>query len=250
MMPRLVAAEVLDGLPQDDPRAIRSRQDLKRVHLAMGTRKIIRQALLDMKLASLEVEPLRVLELGAGDGSLMLGVARDLDRAWPKVALTLLDRQDLVTHATKASYQAVGWTVTSDVADVLDWAAREPDMTPDAPRRWDLIVANLFLHHFEGAQLARLMQAIALKGDRLLACEPRRDRLALAGSHLTGMIGANAVTREDAVLSVHAGFNGQELSALWPATGERWRVQEQAAGLFSHCFSAERLGVLPHEHRI
>ena len=250
MMPRLVAAEVLDGLPQDDPRAIRSRQDLKRVHLAMGTRKIIRQALLDMRLASLEVEPLRVLELGAGDGSLMLGVARDLDRSWPKVALTLLDRQDLVTQATKANYQAVGWTVTSDVADVLDWAEREPDMTPDAPRRWDLIVANLFLHHFEGAQLARLMQAIALKSDRLLACEPRRDRLALAGSHLTGMIGANAVTREDAVLSVHAGFNGQELSALWPATGERWRVQEQAAGLFSHSFCAERLGVLPHEHRI
>ena len=250
MMPRLVAAEVLDGLPQDDPRAIRSRQDLKRVHLAMGTRKIIRQALLDMKLASLEVEPLRVLELGAGDGSLMLGVARDLDRSWPKVALTLLDRQDLVTQATKANYQAVGWTVTSDVADVLEWAARAPDMTPDAPRRWDLIVANLFLHHFEDAQLARLMQAIALSSDRLLACEPRRDRLALVGSHLTRMIGANAVTREDAVLSVHAGFNGQELSALWPATGERWRVQEQAAGLFSHCFSAERLGVLPHEHRI
>jgi len=191
-----------------------------------------------------------VLELGAGDGSLMLGVARDLDRAWPKVALTLLDRQDLVTPATKANFQAVGWTVTSDVADVLEWAAREPDMTLDAPRRWDLIVANLFLHHFQGAQLARLMHAIALKSDRLLACEPRRDRLALVGSHLTGMIGANAVTREDAVLSVHAGFNGQELSALWPATGERWRVQEQAAGFFSHCFCAERLGVLPHEHRI
>ena len=44
------------------------------------------------------------------------------------------------------------------------------------------------------------------------------------GSHLTGVIGANAVTREDAVLSVHAGFNGIELSALWPAFGERWRI--------------------------
>lgn len=61
--------------------------------------------------------------------------------------------------------------------------------------------------------------------------------------YLTGVIGANAVTREDAVLSVHAGFLGQELSALWPAQGEPWRIQECAAGLFSHCFCAERLGV-------
>ena len=241
MMPRVVAAEALDGLPQDDPSAIRSRRDLRRVHRAMGTRKIIVRALKAMKLAHLEVEPLRVLEIGAGDGSLMLGVAQELAGAWPKVAMTLLDRQALVTPATMAHYQAVGWTVTTEVGDVLDWAARDTDARPNALPRWDLVVANLFLHHFEGEQLARLMQAIALKSDRLLACEPRRARLALVGSHLTGVIGANAVTREDAVLSVHAGFNGIELSALWPAFGERWRIQERAAGLFSHCFCVERL---------
>jgi hypothetical protein len=242
MMLRVVAAEVLDNLPQDDPRAIRSRRDLKRVHKAMGTRNIILQALRAMKLARLEVEPLRVLEIGAGDGSLMLGVAQDLDRAWPKVALTLLDRQALVTPATVASYLAVGWTVATDIGDVLEWAARDTDTPANAPARWDLVVANLFLHHFEGIQLTRLMQAIALKSDRLLACEPRRDWLALAGSHLTGLIGANAVTREDAALSVHAGFNGKELSALWLTFGQHWRIQERAAGLFSHCFCAERMG--------
>ncbi|HSO44036.1 MAG TPA: class I SAM-dependent methyltransferase, partial [Rhodoferax sp.] len=197
MMPRVVAAEALDGLPQDDPSAMRSRRDLRRVHRAMGTRQIILRALKAMKLTRLEAEPLRILEIGAGDGSLMLGVAQALDSTWPKVALTLLDRQALVTPATVASYQAVGWTVSTEVADVLDWAERDTDTQPGAPPRWDLVVANLFLHHFEGEQLARLMQAIALKSDRLLACEPRRDRLALVGSHLTGVIGANAVTRED-----------------------------------------------------
>ena len=241
MMPRVVATEALDGLPQDDPSAIRSRRDLRRVHQAMGTRTIILRALEAMKLAHLEVEPLRVLEIGAGDGSLLLGVAQELDGAWPKVALTLLDRQALVTPTTVARYQAVGWTVATEVGDVLDWAARDAEPQPSVPPRWDLVVANLFLHHFEGEQLTRLMQAIALKSDRLLACEPRRDWRALVGSHLTGMIGANAVTREDAVLSVHAGFNGIELSALWPALGARWRIQERAAGLFSHLFCAERL---------
>ena len=115
----------------------------------------------------------------------------------------------------------------------------------NAPPRWDLIVANLFLHHFEGEQLARLVPAIAKKSDRLLACEPRRDWLALVGSHLTGMIGANAVTREDAVLSVHAGFSGERAQCAVARSGRRpGESQERAAGPFSHCFCAERFGEL------
>lgn len=250
MMNRVVADEVLDGLPQDDLRAIRSRRDLRRVHRFMGTRRILVRALNAMKLAHLDVEPLRVLELGAGDGSLMLGVAQELAGSWPKVELTLLDRQALATKATVASYLEVDWTVVTEVGDVLDWAERDIQALPaTATQRWDLIVVNLFLHHFEGAHLAQLMHAIAQKSDRLLACEPRRDWLALAGSHLTGLIGANAVTREDAVLSVHAGFTGKELSELWPKHGATWRIQERAAGLFSHCFCAERAG-LSYENRV
>ena len=84
---------------------------------------------------------------------------------------------------------------------------------------------------------------IAARSDRFLACEPRRAWLALAGSHLLGVIGASAVTRADAVLSVHAGFRGQELTAVWPAAGVAWQVQESSAGLFSHCFRAARVKV-------
>ena len=60
MMPRVVGAEALDGLPHDDPGAIRSRRDLRRVHRAMGTRRIVLRALRAMKLSRHAVEPLRV----------------------------------------------------------------------------------------------------------------------------------------------------------------------------------------------
>jgi hypothetical protein len=103
-----------------------------------------------------------------------------------------------------------------------------------------LITTSLFLHHFNDDELDLLLAAAALRCDRFFACEPSRSRLALAGSHLIGAIGANAVTRQDAVLSVHAGFRGDEISARWPHAGSRWRTRESAAGLFSHCFSAER----------
>jgi hypothetical protein len=240
-LPRVVAAETLDHLQPDDPAARRSRRDLARVHRVMGTRQIVTrgwQALLGPNRGR---QPLRILELGAGDGTLLLGVARSWPRDAPPVRLRLMDRQDIVSPETLAGYAEAGWLVDVRVADVLVWAAQADATEPRArARRWDLITTALFLHHFEGRELERLLGAAAARADRFFACEPRRSGLALVGSHLIGAIGANAVTREDAVLSVHAGFRDQELSVQWPQSGPRWQTHESAAGLFSHCFSAQR----------
>jgi hypothetical protein len=161
-----------------------------------------------------------------------------------------MDRQDIVSPATLAAYAARGWSVQLRVADVLAWAAQPDEATPGgpsapAPARWDLITTTLFLHHFQTRELGLLLAAVAARTDRFFACEPRRSALALAGSHLVGAIGANAVTREDAVLSVHAGFRDHEIAAQWPQAGGPWHWQERAAGLFSHCFSARRAAAAP-----
>jgi len=242
-LPRVVSDETLDALPESDPRAVRSRRDLRRVNRVIGTRGIASRALREMEMPR-RTEPLRVLEIGAGDGTQLLDVARVLCGVWPPVALALLDRQDLVEPATIARYARFGWTATSSVVDVLQWAASCTDPLLDgvAGGRWDLIVANLFLHHFDPVRLKALLAAVASRTDRFFACEPLRSRFALAGSHLIGAIGVNAVTREDAVLSVHAGFRDAEISSLWPTGEIGWRLDEYAAGLFSHCFCAERSG--------
>jgi hypothetical protein len=236
-----VAAETLDHLAPDDAAAMRSRRDLVRVHRAMGTRSIVTQGWRELVLTQRSGPPLRILEIGAGDGSLLLGVARSMAPHWPPVQLTLLDRQDIVSPTTLAGYAELGWVAQVLVADVLTWADR-PDCSesPMAPPRWDLITTTLFLHHFEGSQLDQLLAAVAARTERFFACEPKRSWLPLAGSHLVGAIGANAVTREDAVLSVHAGFRDREITSMWPRAGNAWRTREFDAGLFSHCFSAQR----------
>ncbi len=244
-LPRVVTAEVLDHLAPTDPAARRSRRDLARIHRVMATRSIVArgwQALVSTQHAKLPLKvPLKVLELGAGDGTLLLGVARRLGSTWPPVQLTLLDRQSVVSQATLAEYASLGWDAAVRVADVLDWAAPAADSadTSVAPL-WDLISTSLFLHHFEGAQLDTVLRAVASQALRFFACEPRRDWLALAGSHCVGALGANAVTRADAVVSVHAGFRARDLGSRWPGKGA-WQCREYAAGLFSHCFSARQL---------
>lgn len=243
-MARTVLPELLDDLGMQDPRAQRSRRDLQRLHRVMGTQRILLDALRKMPLrrsGSPSSPPLQVLEIGAGDGSLMLGVARALKGAWPAVSLTLLDRHNLLESSTERHYAGARWRVTAQVGDVLDWAKQEPvaGLTPYTAR-WDLIVTNLFLHHFEDPQLSLVLGAVAARTDYFFACEPHRTWLALAGSHLVGAVGANAVTREDAVLSVRAGFRNKELCTLWPGVEEDWTLGEYPAGLFSHCFSAAR----------
>lgn len=240
-MRRFVTDEALDHLAPDDPAAMRSRRDLVRVHRAMGTRSIMVQGWHDLVSPGRGRKPLRILEIGAGDGSLLLGVACDVARQWPQVQLTLLDRLNIVKPATLAAYAQLGWAAQVEVADVLAWSVLTADeVSGRALPRWDLITTTLFLHHFEGTQLDSVFAAAALRSDRFFACEPKRSWLPLAGSRFVGAIGANAVTRKDAVLSVRAGFRDDEITACWPSAGDAWHTREFAAGLFSHCFSARR----------
>ena len=243
MRARVVVAERLDGLAADDPAAQRSRRDLQRIHRVMGTRGILLDAFAKHAMVSPGEAPLRVLELGAGDGSLLLGVAEALQahvhthshKPGRRVALSLLDRQALVSPATIERYARAGWSATACSVEVEEWIACASESS-----RWDWVVANLFLHHFEADALVAMLAAIASRCDRFFACEPRRGWVALAGSHLVGALGANAVTRNDAVVSVRAGFAGHELSALWPATAGGWQLREFSAAPFSHCFEASR----------
>ncbi len=243
MKPRVITPEVLDGLPHLDPAAERSRRDLRRIHSAMRTCSLIARSLQETALREDDSPPIRILEIGAGDGHLMLNIARRLYPRWPKVELTLLDRLDVVAPATLAAYAELGWTARPSVIDVLQWAAHSE------ANEWDLVIANLFLHHFDDAQLRVLLAAIEARSRCFIAHEPRRSWVARAGSRLVGAIGANSVTRTDAVLSVAAGFRDSEISSLWPGHGSRWRLQEHAAGLFSHCFLAKLRPRPPRDHR-
>lgn len=230
-MERLVLPEILDELPPDDPRAQRSRRDLRRIHRVMRSASILRRAFGRMP------SPRRIIELGAGDGTLLLRLARRLDPPWKAVELTLLDRHDLLAAPTRAAYGRLGWKVEVLVADVFDWARAAPSAPAD---RHDLCVANLFLHHFRDAELKLLLAGVAARADAFVACEPRRDALALLAGRSTVLIGANAVTRSDAVTSVAAGFRDRELTEAWCGTPGAWRLEEFRALPFTHCFVAQR----------
>jgi hypothetical protein len=238
-MNRVIQPEWLDELAAADPRAIRSRRDLRRINAWMGNAAIAGRAVRNSFPAFL---PRRIVEIGAGDGIFLLNVARWLWRACPQEkrspavaepgSALLVDRQDLLSEETQKRFVEINWRVRTLQADVFDFF--ESDSRPV-----DVVIANLFLHHFSPNHLVRLFQFARRKAQVLIAVEPRRSRAALMFSRLLWAIGCSPVTRHDAVASVRAGFTGCELSTLWPDPDE-WRVREQSAGPFSHLFVACR----------
>lgn len=220
---RRLVPELLDGLPASDPRAMGSRGDLRRVNALMFNAAIMASRL----RRDVSAPPRRWLEIGCGDGTFLLGLARKLAPRWPGVQVVLVDRQDLVTTERLKAFRLLGWQAEAVVADAIGWLEAERE-------GYDLVTANLFVHHFAGEELVRLLAAVHRLGRQFVATEPRRGGLALAGSSLLGLIGANSVTRHDAMASVRAGFAGRELSAAWPGS----IVVERAVGPFTHVFSA------------
>jgi len=231
-MARRVCPELLDDLDPEDPRAQRSRSDLRRIHRAMGSLTILRNLVARLRLAA---HPKNIVELGAGDGTLLLRLARTLKPKWEDVELTLLDRHPAIDLNTLEGFHNLEWRVNVVCEDALVWAQGT------GTERYDLCIATLFLHHFEDPDLIVLLRGVAARCQAFIASEPRRDRLADLGSRLVGILGSNAVTQEDAIKSVAAGFAGEELSAAWPGDEEAWRVEEYRALPFSHSFLAARV---------
>jgi hypothetical protein len=226
-LPRRMEAEWLDELPAEDPRAIRSRRDLRLINALMLQPGIMARSL----LAQFPGNPRSIIDLGAGDGTFMLRVARRLAPSWPRVNVLLVDRHNVVSAATRSQFSALGYRAQPVVADVFEFLERAPAA--------DIICANLFLHHFTQAELLRLLALAARSARLLVACEPRRAAWPLLASHLLWAVGCKDVSRHDAVASVRAGFDGRELSALWPER-VHWRLDECPARLFTHYFAAWR----------
>ncbi|HEY0266204.1 MAG TPA: hypothetical protein VGC16_05585, partial [Rhizomicrobium sp.] len=96
---RILVPELLDQLPPDDPRAIVSRRDLARINRAMRQPAIMAQALGQFPA------PAILADLGGGDGTFLLHVARRLAKRWPGVRAVILYRQDIVGAQTRAGFQ-------------------------------------------------------------------------------------------------------------------------------------------------
>jgi hypothetical protein len=227
---RVVEPELLDVLPPQDQRALRSRNDLIRLNHWMNHSRILARALSENFK---ETNAPRIAELGAGDGHFLLSVARLLKPQWPKANVTLIDRLDTVGPKVRESLNNLGWQARMEIAEIFEWLRQSP------PGSQDIVITNLFLHQFQAEDLAEMLRLVSRSTNLVITLEPRRSWLPRLCGHLLWAIGCSPVTRHDANVSIRAGFLENELSAIWPDKKE-WDLEERPVGLFTHLFIARR----------
>ena len=93
-----------DQMPADDPRAIRTRRDLRRVNAYMRNVSCMASAL---RKHGAGRQPHTIVDLGSGDGQFMLRVARRLAPHWRNIKVILQDRQNIVSDATREGFAAL-----------------------------------------------------------------------------------------------------------------------------------------------
>lgn len=201
MIQRIVIPELLDHLAADDPEALRSRRDLRRINFLMGNERWV------CRTVGKHAESARrgIVEIGAGDGILCGKLAR------------------LFPQAPVAAYDLAPRPV--ELMNRIQWN-RGDIFGSQPPTTNGVLVANLFLHHFEGESLTRLglwMQDFEV----LVFCEPDRARL----PHLLGGLmhpWINRVTRHDMHVSITAGFAPGEISRAMGLDAARWKSRESS----------------------
>lgn len=195
---RVIIPEILDSLIPTDPRAMRSRRDLRLIDFYLGnSRWIVRQLQKQTPL------PAQIIEIGAGEGIL----CQKIQKILPVLLVTGLDLAERPANLPSR----IEW-ISGDFFQSL------PSLEADT------CVASLILHHFPDEAL-RNLGSLLQPFRTLIFSEPLRSRLPLFFSKLFSFL-MGEVTRHDMPVSIRAGFRPRELPALLNLDSKRWIITE------------------------
>ncbi len=223
MNTRFVEPEILDQLGEEDPEAVRTRGDLRRLNSLMGN-----MSWLSATLRSVLQPGDRVLELGAGDGTFaiehLVPLFQESARADTPCSYTGFDRWS----RPQALPEDFDW-VQGDILTYQDWEA------------YDVVVVNLLLHQFSDQELEELGKGIRIHARNLIANETARSWGALWKTRASFLLGLGYVSRHDALVSIRAGFRERELPVLLGLDPPAWDVPVHTTPMCAYRMVATRL---------
>ena len=190
---------------------VRSLEDVARSNALFGGRRAVLAALDDVLRDAVVADgraPLTLLDVGTGVGDIPFHARRRAARRG--VALETYG-VELNAALAVASRARVGGSVCADAFAL-----------PFADGSIDVVTCSQVAHHFEEAELLRLLRELdRVARRRVIVADLRRSYVAAAGFWLASWpLRFHPVTRHDGVVSVFRGFRPDELGAhVLRATG-------------------------------
>ena len=200
--------ELMDQ-PEVDKDAHRHALDgLRTTNSICRTAQVIWRGITDLNIRPTGGQPLRVLDIAAGGGDVLLGLAKLASRQGVAMELHGCDiNGTAVEYAQRAAKRAAVLNVGFSQLNAL---------TDPLPKDYDVLMCTLFLHHLSGIDATALLRRMAAAAKRgVIVDDLRRTRFgyfyAWAGGRL---ITRSHIVHTDGPLSVRAAFTISEARQL------------------------------------
>jgi ubiquinone/menaquinone biosynthesis C-methylase UbiE len=206
-MQRMPSIELLDE-DQGDPRDIQtSFDDLWRINRWLGGVSGSMR-LFNRFFRRTGSHPVRILDVGAGDGRMTDYLGRWLRQRYPGAQMVALDRR--LSHLQNG--RPADRDLRGIVADVR--------ALPFSPESFEIVTCNLFLHHFSGAAAIELLRAMLRSArEAVLINDLDRKWLPYWIVGHAPWIARSPITRSDGPASVRQAYTRRELRALAAESG-------------------------------
>lgn len=162
-----------------------------------------------LPLVASRSQPLRWVDLGCGSGRILLDVAR------------LAHERGLTIDPVGVDFSGESLAIARQQADregiAVEWI--EADVLADdfveRAGEADVVSCSLFLHHFTGEQIVRILQQARSLASVLVVDDLRRTRLSYALAWVVGRaMTRSRIVHHDGSLSVRAALTTDELGVL------------------------------------
>jgi ubiquinone/menaquinone biosynthesis C-methylase UbiE len=156
-----------------------------------------------------------VLDVATGSGDVPASLGLLAGRAGVSLRIHACDISPIAIDAATARMRGAGVEADAHIRDVVGKGLSQADASID------VVTCSLFLHHLADADAVRVLREMARVARRLvLVSDLRRCHSGLAAAWAATRLGTTSrVVRVDAIRSVRAAFNEQELASMASRAG-------------------------------
>lgn len=201
----------------DDPNLSQSEHDhalrgLATLNRASGIERTVLRALMPY----LHESPLRVLDVAAGSGDLITGLARRTAASGSSVHFTGCDISEFACQRVMKRAldlpEPISNRIKSTQCDVLN---------DQLPQGYDIVMCHLFLHHLADEEIVQLLRAMRESArTAVIITDLRRSRRGYALAWLASrLLTRSRVVHTDALLSVRGALTVSELNKMAISAG-------------------------------
>ncbi len=207
---RSAEKEILDDFDLQGHDLARNLKELQRVNTRLGGYTPILEGLRKITGSHRVTKPLQIVDMGCGGGDVLRKLYHWCEANLIPVQLSGLDANPAVIDLARNFSE--GYPIQWEVADVFSESFGK--------RKTDVLLFNLFFHHFSEDEIIHILRKCRLSSRHVLISDLQRSRLAYQLFRLVSRaFNFSYISRNDGKLSIKKSFTKKDWQRMLSAAG-------------------------------